>query len=82
MKTVLAEKKRFIVDASGQRVGVVLDLPTYEHLREAAEENLDVRAYRAAKPRLAGERARGEYVTLADYRIKYSLSLRPSAFIL
>ena len=33
MKTVLAEKERFIVDASGERVGVVLDLPTYEQLR-------------------------------------------------
>lgn len=70
MKTVLAEKEQFIVDTSGQRVGVVLDLPTYEQLREAAEDNLDVRAYRAAKPRVAGEIARGEYATLADYRAK------------
>jgi hypothetical protein len=72
MKTVLAEKEQFIVDASGQRVGVVLDMPTYEQLREAAEDNLDLRAYRAAKPRVAGEIARGEYVTLADYRAKRS----------
>jgi hypothetical protein len=70
MKTVLAEKEQFIVDTSGQRVGVVLDLPTYEQLREAAEDNLDTRAYRAAKPRVAGEIARGEYVTLGDYRAK------------
>ena len=27
MKTVLEEKEQFIVDASGQRVGVLLDLP-------------------------------------------------------
>ena len=72
MKTVLAEKEQFIVDASGERVGVVLDLPTYEQLREAAEDNLDVRAYRAARSRVAGEIARGEYTTLADYRAKRS----------
>jgi hypothetical protein len=72
MKTVLAEKEQFIVDASGERVGVVLDLPTYEQLREAAEDNLDVRAYRAARSRVAGEITRGEYTTLADYRAKRS----------
>jgi len=60
MKTVLAAKEQFIVDASGQRVGVVLDMPTYEQLRETAEDNLDVRAYRAAKTRVAGEIARGD----------------------
>jgi hypothetical protein len=72
MKPVLAEKEQFIVDAAGQRVGVVLDLPTYEQLREAAEDNLDVCAYRAAKPRVAAQIARGEYVTLAEYRAKRS----------
>ena len=72
MKTVLAAKEQFIVDAAGQRVGVVLDMPTYEQLRETAEDNLDVRAYRAAKTRVAGEITRGEYTTLADYRTKRS----------
>jgi hypothetical protein len=70
MKTSLAAKEQYIVDASGERVGVVLDLPTYEQLREAAEDNLDLRAYRAAKPRVAGEIVRGEYTTLAGYRAK------------
>lgn len=70
MKIALPEKEQFIVDAAGHRVGVLLDLSTYEQLRAAAEENLDVRAYRAAKPRVAAEVARGEYATLADYRSK------------
>jgi hypothetical protein len=67
---LLAAKEQFIVDASGERVGVVLDLPTYQQLREAAEDNLDLRAYRAAKLRVAGEIARGESATLAAYRAK------------
>ena len=72
MKTVLEEKEQFIVDASGQRVGVLLNLPAYERLREAAEDNADIRSYRAAKSRVAGEIARGEYATLADYGRKRS----------
>ena len=72
MKSVLAEKEQYIVDTSGQRVGVVLDLPTYEQLREAAEDNADIRSYRAAKSRVAGEIACGDFVTLAEYRAKRS----------
>jgi len=68
MKTVLAEKEQFIVDASGRRIGVVLDVSTYERLREAAEDNADLRAYRAAKPRVSGEMGRGEFATLEHYR--------------
>jgi len=70
MKTMIGEKEKFVVDASGQRVGVLLDLPTYERLREAAEDNADIRSYRAARLRVAGEIARGESATLADYRSK------------
>jgi len=72
MKTVLEEKEQFIVDASGQRVGVLLDLQTYERLREAAEDNADILSYRAAKSRVAEEIARGEYATLAAYDSKRS----------
>lgn len=70
MKTVLVEKEQFIVDASGERVGVLLDLPSYERLREAAAENADIRAYRAAKARVAGEVACGEFATVEEYRSK------------
>ena len=68
MKTVVAEKEQFIVNASGQRVGVVLDLPTYDRLREAKEELDDIRAYDAAAPRVKAEIAKGDFVTLASYK--------------
>jgi hypothetical protein len=68
MKTVLAEKEQFIVDTSGQRVGVLLDLPTYDRLREAEEELDDIRAYDAAAPRVRAEIAKGDFITLSDYR--------------
>ena len=68
MNTVLEAKEQFVVDASGRRVGVLLDLPTYERLREAEEELDDIRAYDAASPRVNAEIARGDFTTLADYR--------------
>ncbi|MDQ6632349.1 MAG: hypothetical protein M3Y82_11455, partial [Verrucomicrobiota bacterium] len=67
-KTVLEKKEQFIVNASGKRVGVLLDLLTYERLREAEEELDDLRAYVAAAPRVKTEIAKGEFITLADYR--------------
>ena len=76
MKTVLADKEQFVVDASGQRVAVLLDLPTYARLREAAEDNADVRAYRAARRRVAAEVASGACATLDDYRAKRSRKRR------
>ncbi len=70
MKTALDAKERFIVDVAGRPVGVLLDLATYERLREAAEDNCDLRACRAAKTRVAGEMARGKFAPLGLYRAK------------
>jgi len=47
-------------------------LRVHDPLREAAEDNADIRSCRAAKARVAGEISRGEYATLADYRKKRS----------
>ena len=41
--------ERFIVDANGQRVGVLLDMEDYRQLLEALEELEALRAYDAAK---------------------------------
>lgn len=68
MNTVLEKKEQFIVNASGKRVGVLLDMLTYERLREAEEELDDIRAYDAAAPRVKAEIAKGDFVTLSDYR--------------
>jgi PHD/YefM family antitoxin component YafN of YafNO toxin-antitoxin module len=69
---VLADEKKFVTDTNGQRVGVLLDLQTYEHLREAEEELSDIRAYDAARPKVAGELAAGNFTTLARYRARRS----------
>ncbi len=45
----VATEKRYLVDAEGNRVAVMLDLETYRHLVEAEEELEDIRAYDTAK---------------------------------
>ncbi len=67
MKTS-ALKEQFLTDAGGKRVGVLLDLDTYERLREAEEELADSATYDAAKPKVAAELKAGRCTTLAEYR--------------
>ncbi|MEJ5239452.1 MAG: hypothetical protein WHT82_13915 [Limisphaera sp.] len=67
MKT-LAKGAQFLTDARGKRTGVVLDLETYEKLREAAEELADIQAYDALRERAHSELASGRFETLASYR--------------
>lgn len=42
-------KERFIIDADGNRLGVVLDLAAYQQLLEELGELESIRAYDAAK---------------------------------
>lgn len=42
-------KEQFLTDASGKRIGVLLDLADYERLLEEFEELEAIRAYDAAK---------------------------------
>jgi PHD/YefM family antitoxin component YafN of YafNO toxin-antitoxin module len=67
MSTLVA-KEQFLTDAKGKRTGVVLDLATYERLREAEEELSDIRAYDALHDRAHAEIAAGHFETLASYR--------------
>jgi hypothetical protein len=43
------KQPQFIVDESGNRVGVILDMESYEQLLEAMEDLDDIRAYDEAK---------------------------------
>jgi len=72
MKALVLREETFVTDAKGKRVGVVLDLKTYERLREAEEELADVRAYDAARPKIAVEVRAGRYSSLSDYEAKRS----------
>jgi len=68
MKALAAKEEQFLTDAKGKRMGVVLDLQTYEHLRQAEEELADIQAYDSACDRAHSEIAAGLFSTLAGYR--------------
>ena len=70
MKTAVLKAEQFITDASGKRVGVLLDLRAYERLREAKEDLADIRAYDTAQPTARAEIASSQFVTLAEYRAR------------
>jgi hypothetical protein len=68
MKTLAAKEELFLTDAEGKRTGVLLDIQTYERLREAEEELADIRAYDSTRKRAHSEIAAGQFSTLAAYR--------------
>ena len=68
MKTVMVKEEQFLTDAKGKRTGVLLDLQTYEQLREAEEELADIRDYDALHDRAHAEIAAGQCATLTSYR--------------
>jgi len=72
MKTLAAKSEQFLTDAKGKRTGVVLDLQTYEHLREAEEELADIQAYDSLRDRAHSEIAAGHCDTLTSYRASRS----------
>ena len=68
MKVPPTKEEQFLTDANGKRTGVVLDLKTYEQLREAEEELGDIHAYDALHDRAHAEIAAGQSTTLTSYR--------------
>lgn len=66
----MPKPEQFITDATGKRVGVLLDLATYDRLRDAEEELGDIRAYDSARPKIHAEIKAGKFDTLSDYAAK------------
>ena len=72
MKTALLKEEQFVTDARGKRVGVLLDLKSYQRLRDAEEDLADIRAYDAVQSKVRAEMAAGQFVTLAEYQVRRS----------
>ena len=68
MKAMAVKDEQFLTDAKGRRAAVVLDLGTYERLREAEEELAELQAYDAARPKVLSEIAAGNFTGLGEYR--------------
>ena len=70
VKTMALKKAQYITDIAGKRLGVLIDLETYQRLRDAEEELCDIQAYDAAKPKVMREIQSGNYVTLEQFVTK------------
>ena len=55
MKALVLKEQQFVMNAKGKPVAVLLDLKTYDRLREAEEDLAEIRAYDAARPKVAAE---------------------------
>lgn len=68
MKTLSVTREQYLTDAKGKRTGVLLDLKTYERLRQAEQQLIDIHEYDAARDLAHSEIAAGEFVNLETYR--------------
>ena len=68
MKAPALKDGRFVTDAKGRTVGVLLDVKTYERLREAEEDLADIRAYDAERPKVIADVKAARTDSLAEYR--------------
>lgn len=70
MKALATKAEQFVTDSQGTRIGVMLDLQTYQRLRDAEDELADIRAYDRALPKVRRELATGQAISLRAYRAK------------
>jgi hypothetical protein len=68
MKALVAKEEQFLTDAKGKRTGVLLNLATYQRLREAEEELADIQTYDALHDRAHSEITAGHSTPLTNYR--------------
>jgi hypothetical protein len=61
-------RREYVLDAKGNRVGIILDIPTYEKLMEALEELEDIRDFDEHTKKAEAEFKRKDYVTLDEYK--------------
>lgn len=59
-------KKRYITDQASKRVGVVLDLPTFQKMEDELDDYYSRRAYDKAMPGTDAEIKRGDFVTIEE----------------
>lgn len=63
-------KKKFVIDAKGNRTAVILDMKTYEELIDEIDELNCALAFDQAKKGNEIDLGKGNYITLDDYLAK------------
>jgi hypothetical protein len=64
---ITLEDSKYITDSKGKRVGVLIDIATYEKFLEALEELEDIKAYDEVKNKVKMEIRIGRSSTLQEY---------------
>ena len=70
MNVTALEAPKFVTDACGKQVGVLLTVRAYERLRNAEEELSDLQAYDSAHPKIMAEIAAGDFLPLKKFLTK------------
>lgn len=60
------KKRQYLTDQSGKRVGVILDMKTYQKMLDDLDDYYCKKAYDRAKPATDAEIRRGDFVTLDE----------------
>lgn len=63
---IKVKRKRYLTDDRGKRVGVILDMKTFEKMQDDLDDYYCGKAYDEAKPLTDAEIKRGEFVTLSE----------------
>lgn len=56
----------------GKKIGAIIDIKTYRKMINDLDEYLSIKEYRTAKNKTEKEIARGEFVTLKEFKRKFS----------
>jgi hypothetical protein len=64
---ITIKNNKYITDAKGKRIGVLIDEATYNKILEAIEELEDIRAYDEVKNKVRAEIKAGKSITLQEY---------------
>ena len=63
---ITQKNAQYITDHAGKRVGVVLDLRTFEKMEDELDAYYCKRAYEKAKPETDAEMKRGEFISIGE----------------
>ncbi|HTH47833.1 MAG TPA: hypothetical protein VMB21_10005 [Candidatus Limnocylindria bacterium] len=70
MNATAREAPKFVTDAKGKQVGVLLTVKAYKRPRSAEEELADIQAYESIRPKIMAEIAAGDFLPLKKFLTK------------
>lgn len=63
---IKVKRKSYVTDDAGKKIGVILDMETFQKIEDELDDYYCLKAYYKAKPETDAEIRRGEFVTLDE----------------